>query len=175
MTNESLSQMCANILQLLTTTVDTVQPVLWPHLLEYLLQPDCTPAVPAIARSLAHIATRKREEQAADYGIDYGDFQFTPGPSVLLTRLLVLASVPQAGGRGIHILRFLHNFALNINKHVVELWDARFPLLIHYLEQHEVVDTGQWQDWLLTLLTDSLAQIGMEAVSYTHLTLPTKA
>ena len=73
-TNDALSQMCSNILQLLTTTVDTVQPVLWPHLLEYLLQPDCTPAVPAIARSLAHIATKKREEQASDYSIDYGDF-----------------------------------------------------------------------------------------------------
>lgn len=161
-TSDSLSVMCSNILQLLTTTVDSVEPVLWPHLLEYIMQSDCTSAVPALARSLAHIATKKREINAADYTIDYGDFQYTPSPNVLLSRLLVLASVPQVGGRGVHILRFLHNFSSNINKHLVELWDARFPLLVHYLEQHETVELEQWQNWLLALLTDSLAQIGME-------------
>jgi len=161
-TCESLSLMCGNILELLTTTVDSVEPVLWPHLLEYLMQPDCTTAVPSIAKSLAHIATKKREINAADYSIDYGDFQYTPSPNVLLSRLVVLASVPLTQHRGVHILRFLHNFSSNINKHLVELWDARFPLLMHYLEQHDTVDLEQWHNWLLTLLTDSLAQIGME-------------
>ena len=66
------------------------------------------------------------------------------------------------GGRGIHILTFLQRFSTNINRHLVDLWDARIPLLTHYLEQNESVDLDQWQNWLFTLLRDSLEQIGME-------------
>ena len=37
------------------------------------------------------------------------------------------------------------------------LWDARFPLLLHYLDQHhDQVEAGQWQeDWLLGIVTDT--------------------
>ena len=37
------------------------------------------------------------------------------------------------------------------------LWDARFPLLLHHLDQyHNQVVAGQWQeDWLLGIVTDT--------------------
>ena len=35
---ESLGAMCGNILQLLATSVSSVETVLWPHTLDYLLQ-----------------------------------------------------------------------------------------------------------------------------------------
>ena len=37
------------------------------------------------------------------------------------------------------------------------LWEAMFPLLLHYLDQHhDQVVAGQWQeDWLLALITDT--------------------
>ena len=38
------------------------------------------------------------------------------------------------------------------------LWDARFPLLLHHLDQyHNQVVAGQWQeDWLLGIVTDTV-------------------
>ena len=104
---ETLSEISSNILQLLTTSIPSVEPVLWPHLLEYIMQQDSTFAIPAITHSLAFIAKKKQETNSADYIIDYGDFQHSPSPNCLFVRLLVLASVPLEGGRGIHILKLL--------------------------------------------------------------------
>merc|ERR1719186_2384428 len=154
---ESLGEMCSNILQLLTTSVPSVEPVLWPHTLEYFFMLDCEGAVPAVARSLAHLAINNKEQ------VEWGQFQFCTSGTKLLARLIVLASVPQEGGRGIHILKLLLKFSHNINRHLVEVWEARFPLLLHYLEQHkENVELGQWQDWLLALVTDSVQQVGCD-------------
>ena len=80
-----------------------------------------------------------------------GEFSFAQGLTQLLARLLVLA-----GGRAVHILKFLLNFCPSINRHLVELWEGRFPLLLHYLEEGGPVEQGQWQEWLLKLLSDSL-------------------
>jgi len=151
---ESLGEMCSNILQLLTTSVPSVEPVLWPHTLEYFFLLDTEAAVPAVARSLAHLATTNREQ------VQWAQFQYCTSGTKLLARLMVLASVPQEGGRGIHILRFLLKFSHNIHRHLVDVWQARFPLLLHFLEQHkDNVELGQWQDWLLALATDTIHQV----------------
>ena len=154
---DSLGEMCSNILQLLTTSVPSVESVLWPHTMEYFFMLDTVGAVPAVARSLAHLANNNKE------GIEWGQFQYCTSGTKLLARLIVLTSVPQEGGRGVHILRFLLKFAHNINRNLVEVWQARFPLLLHFLEQHkDSVELGQWQDWVLALITDSVQQVGSE-------------
>ena len=48
----------------------------------------------------------------------------------------------------------------NIHRHLVYVRQARFPLLLHFLEQHkDTVELGQWQDWLLALATDTIHQV----------------
>ena len=38
----------------------------------------------------------------------------------------------------------------------MELWEAMSPLLLHHLDQHcDLVEAGQWQDWLLGIVTDT--------------------
>jgi len=148
----------------LATSVPSAEKVLWPHTLDYLLQPDMDEAVPAVSRALAHIVTR-RAEQGSELAVDWGDFQYTVGASPLLARMFVLASVPSTGSRGIHILRFLLKFSSNINRLLGEVWEARFPLLLHYLEQQGEGardDLDQWQNWLLDLVTDSARKVDME-------------
>ena len=49
----------------------------------------------------------------------------------------------QVDKRGTHILNLLRSFAPNIHKDLQELWDNRFPLLLHYLEQHDSVVSSQ--------------------------------
>ena len=156
--SESLGEMCANILQLLSTGVPSVETLLWPQNLDYLLSPNHEAAVPAVTRSLAHLAVSNKAV------VSWAQFQYCSSPTVLLARLLVLASVPQVGGRGGHILRFLQQFSHNLQPRLGSVWEARFPLLLHYLEQHkEKVDLAQWQDWLLALSLDSLTKVEDES------------
>ena len=156
--SEALGDMCANILQLLSTGVPSVETLLWPHNLEYLLSPNHEAAVPAVTRSLAHLAVANKAV------VDWSEFQYCTSPTALLTRLLVLASVPLPGSRGVHILKFLRQFSHNLHPRLEGVWQARFPLLLHYLEQHkEKVDLVQWQDWLLALSLDSVRQVEDEA------------
>ena len=96
--------------------------------------------------------------------MSWSQFQYCSSPTHLLARLLVLASVPQAGGRGGHILKLLQQFSHNLHPRLGCVWQARFPLLLHYLEQHkEKVDLAQWQDWLLALSLDSLTKVEDES------------
>ena len=58
------------------------------------------------------------------------------------------------------LLRFLQHFAPNINRHLVELWSSRIPLLVTYLQQNTDTDRAQWHDWLCSFTKDSVSQIG---------------
>ena len=96
--------------------------------------------------------------------MDWSEFQYCLSPTSLLARLLVISSVPHVGARGVHILKFLSQFSHNLHPRLEAVWQARFPLLLHYLEQHkEKVDLAQWQDWLLALSLDSVRQVEDEA------------
>ena len=77
-----------------------------------------------------------------------------------MARLVVSASDPTQKERTINILRFLQSFSVNINRHLVELWKSRIPLLVHFIEQNKEVDREQWKNWLCAFTTDSVNQIG---------------
>lgn len=73
------------------------------------------------------------------------------------------ASEPAQKERTINILRFLQAFSVNINRHLVELWKSRIPLLITFIEQNKEVDREQWKNWLCAFTTDSVNQIGRKS------------
>ena len=77
-----------------------------------------------------------------------------------MARLVVSASEPAEKERTINILRFLQSFSVNINRHLVELWKSRIPLLVTFIEQNKEVDREQWKNWLCAFTTDSVNQIG---------------
>ena len=53
-------------------------------------------------------------------------------------------------------LRFLLKISNNIHRHLVDVRQARFPLLLQFLKQDkDTVEMGQWHDWLLALATDT--------------------
>ena len=45
--------------------------VLWPYLLQNILPVQYTKAISPLCKSLAFLATKKREEEASDYQIDF--------------------------------------------------------------------------------------------------------
>src|SRR5262245_31547175 len=60
-TNESVRQMCESALHLLSKAGGKAEKMLWPHLLEYLMVAEYTPAVPAVLRGLGHLAAKRQE------------------------------------------------------------------------------------------------------------------
>lgn len=82
-TNSNLREMCDSILQLLANSVPCMEAVLWPHMLDYSLIPEYTLAIPAIIKSSANLAAKKKLEiQDSDYEFSYGDFQYIRGSSI---------------------------------------------------------------------------------------------
>ena len=64
--------MCDSILQLLTK--EAMEAVLWPHLIDYLLAPEFTNAVPAVIKSLAQLAYKMRKNKNLK-SIEYINFK----------------------------------------------------------------------------------------------------
>ena len=96
--------MSDSILQLLTNNAADggagsggMEGVLWPYLLEFLLSPDLSDAVPSVMKSLSVLAHRKRQS-LVNYIVDYSELKLVPGPYVLFARLIVLVAVPFKAG-----------------------------------------------------------------------------
>lgn len=63
--NAALKTMCENVLQLMTTTIDGMENVLWPRLIEYVVPEAYGGAITAVAKCIAHLGSLKRERMKA--------------------------------------------------------------------------------------------------------------
>ncbi|XP_069113199.1 maestro heat-like repeat-containing protein family member 1 isoform X7 [Argopecten irradians] len=159
-TNKQLKLMCDNVLQLLTTTVEDMEQVLWPYLLELIVPEAYTEAAGVLCKCLSHLSNKKRDENADDYDIDYETQANVPKPPVLMARLMVLAGRPTNGReRGVHVLMTMKGLVPNLEENLVDLWDTVIPKLIQFLEDATREDTfsqQNWEDLFLKLLSKSL-------------------
>ena len=72
-TPQALRSMCESVLHLTVTTIDIMEQVLWPYLLEFIIPVQYTEAFGVVCKSLTVLAERKQERQDADFLIDYED------------------------------------------------------------------------------------------------------
>ena len=66
-----LKSMCENILQLMTSTISTMAPVLYPFLLELFMPTEFTDATAVISKALAQIGNKLLEDDSDLYDLDY--------------------------------------------------------------------------------------------------------
>jgi hypothetical protein len=94
-----------NALQVLSTTVDNmnkvcaqmnvlilvhlVLQVLWPFLLEFLIQEKFSSAITALCKCIGHIASKMREDQDESFYVDFDASANVPKPPALFARLMV--------------------------------------------------------------------------------------
>jgi hypothetical protein len=57
------------------------------------------------------------------------------GPHVILGRCLALLGCPLKSGRGVYILQFLRNYALNVSRHLEPLWEKKIPELVSHIDR----------------------------------------
>lgn len=164
---QALQKMCENILFLLTTTVDVMETVLWPYLLECLIPEPYTHAMSHLCRCICHLATKKREEQAPDFNIDFEVKTNIPRPAAIISRLLVMSGCALAGGvRGIHVLKLLKALSPILEPNLVEMWDTVIPKLVQYLEENsddkENWKQKAWEDLVLKFVSKSCDEVDSE-------------
>ncbi|KAM7283090.1 maestro heat-like repeat-containing protein family member 1 isoform X4 [Ixodes scapularis] len=164
--NEALRTMCENVLQLLTTTIDNIEKILWPSLFEYLLSEDLTPAVGTLCKCLANFASKKREQSTA-VEIDYQKNPGVPRPQALLARLFVMLGDPFAHrNRGVHILRLLRCIPSLVHRDIVALWDTVLPQMALRLEgaldDPESLERESWKEQILELAHKCFQEVDKE-------------
>ncbi|XP_033117617.1 maestro heat-like repeat-containing protein family member 1 isoform X2 [Anneissia japonica] len=162
--NASLRLMCENVLHLISTTIECMESVLWPYLLEFLIPPQYTTALGPICRNLASLAAKKREEQSFDYMIDFEERTNIPRPAEIIARLMVLSGRPEeSNNRGINTLKLMQALSPNIEASIVDLWDTIIPKLVQYLEDNlddpDKWSQKAWEDLLLKLLSKTLDEV----------------
>ncbi|XP_066933993.1 maestro heat-like repeat-containing protein family member 1 [Clytia hemisphaerica] len=163
----AVRSMCINILNLMSTTIDVMEDVLWPFLLQFLLPVHFTPALMPVCKALANIAVRKWEDDDPKYNISYMENVNLPRPQAVFARLIVIVGHPlKGGGRGIHVLNFLKTFAHNISPTICEMWETVIPKLTAYLEENAMDDESwnqkSWEDLILKLLAKTLSEVNDE-------------
>lgn len=164
--NEALRTMCENVLQLLTTTIDNIEKILWPSLFEYLLAEDLSPAVGTLCKCLANFASKKREQSTA-IEIDYQKHPGVPKPQALLARLFVMLGDPFAHrSRGVHILRLLRCIPSLVHRDIVALWDTVLPQMALRLEgaldDPESLEREAWKEQILELAHRGFQEVDKE-------------
>lgn len=163
--NEALRGMCENVMHLLTTTVDKMENVLWPTILDGLLNENLTSAVSPVCKSLTYLASKKRDELGTDFSIEYGNLSYVSSSQSLLARLIVLIGQPNEGrGRGVNVMKLMKVIAPAINKNLKALWDSKIPPLIQFIESADCVywDQKAWESQITEFVINTLEEIDRE-------------
>uniref|UniRef100_A0A803XNT1 Maestro heat like repeat family member 1 n=1 Tax=Meleagris gallopavo TaxID=9103 RepID=A0A803XNT1_MELGA len=165
-TSDSVRSISVNTLLLLSTTVDRMNNVLWPYLLEFITPMQFTNALTPICKSLMHLSVKKREEGGNASLIPYDLNGNLPSPHALTTRLLVVSSRPYTGdSRGAAALRLLHALCCSVHPALDRLWSKRIPLLVERIEENteKSLHLEEWEEELLLLLQETLAAVSDNA------------
>ncbi|XP_067416227.1 maestro heat-like repeat-containing protein family member 1 isoform X3 [Emydura macquarii macquarii] len=162
LTSDGVKNISISTLFLISTTVDRMNEVLWPYLLEFVTPIPFTGALTPLCRSLMHLAAKKQEEGEDAFLIRYDTHANLPSPHALLARLLTVSSQPYLGdGRGAAALRLLNVLHPNIHPLLGQLWNKKISPLVDHLEANTEKSLSQkeWEDKLLLLLRETLTAI----------------
>ncbi|XP_070248644.1 maestro heat-like repeat-containing protein family member 1 isoform X2 [Myotis yumanensis] len=159
---DSVRDISVSTLYLVSTTVDRMSDVLWPHLLQFLTPVRFTGALTPLCRSLVHLAQKRQEAAAEAPLIQYDGNVTLPSPYAIATRLLTVSSSPYlGGGRGAASLCLLNVLHRDIHPSLGQRWATTIALLLEYLEEHteKTLSQKEWEEKLLVFLRDSLAVV----------------
>jgi len=161
--NKELCDMCDNILYLSTTTIPSMEQVMWPYLLELVVPHQFTGAASVVTRCLAFIASRKRETDAMDYYLDFDKLINLPKPQQIIAKLFVMLCNPnKRPQQGVNILQCLRSIGPVLHPSVCDMWDEKMPKLVAYLEDKlspakiKDWDAGSWEELVVRLLSETL-------------------
>eukprot|EP00731_Ephydatia_muelleri_P026389 Em0018g489a len=166
LTPTALRDMSDSVLVLVTTTIEHMEPVLWPYLVEFLTPAEYTGALGVMCKCVASIGFKKRKAGDEDYKLNFAEQVNLPKPNDLLARLFVMSGFPHNGrNRGEQVLNCLQALGPNLHEDIVTLFDTAVPRLVTYLTEQDEKGTWDqklWEDRMLKLLSRTLDDINKE-------------
>uniref|UniRef100_A0A8B9SCJ9 Maestro heat like repeat family member 1 n=1 Tax=Apteryx owenii TaxID=8824 RepID=A0A8B9SCJ9_APTOW len=160
--SDSVQSISVNTLFLLSTTVDRMNNVLWPYLLEFVTPVQFTNALTPLCKSLLYLVTKKQEEGENASLIRYDLNANLPSPYAITTRLLVVSSQPYVGDcRGTAALCLLNVLHYSVHPALDQLWSKKVPPLVEYIEENTEKSLCQkeWEEKLLLFLQETLTAV----------------
>lgn len=161
-TDESVRRISINTLYLVSTTVERMTDILWPHLLEFVVPVQYNMALTPVCKSLVHLGQKKLEDGVERFLINYNMNGNLPSPHAILTRLLVASSSPESSdGRSAAALHLLSVMQINIHPTLGPYWEQEIPPILRDLEETTENPPQQtaWEERLLKLLVGSLQAV----------------
>ncbi|PRP83406.1 hypothetical protein PROFUN_09434 [Planoprotostelium fungivorum] len=160
-TLEELRNLCDNILNLAATTIDCMHGVLYPFLLEALVNPKYSICVGTICKAVGHIGGVKRESDDSNYFIDFDRAVNLPKPQSIIARLMVILNAPlRRGNIGMNALQAMKSLGPILHPSICDMWDAAIPKLVNFLETNTADFKAQtWEDLILRLLAETIKVI----------------
>lgn len=150
-------QACDDLLALATSTIPTMEDVLWPFLLELVVPPQYSGAIGTLARCLGHIALKKRHEGNPNYRIEWDRKLNLPKPWAVISRFLVALCRPHGRNTpGVQILRCLAALGPCLHPNVEQMWDSALPRLVDYVQDASKFAQETWEDLVLRLLSETI-------------------
>jgi len=152
-----LRGMADNILNLVTTTIEGMESALWPYLFEAVVPGQYTEALGTLCKCISYLAKQKRDNEVANYMIDFDRAVNLPKPHAIIARLMVMLNVPQRRNQlGINILNCLRNIGPILHPSICDMWDNAIPKLITFLEDTAKWNTNLWEELVLRLLGETI-------------------
>jgi len=164
-TLEELRTECDDILSDFASDLgEYMDPVLWPFLMEHLIPFERTASFSILCKCISDIAKRKKNDD--DFIIDYDRTVNVPKPNQLLARLIIMLNEPFGRNQpGVNILRALYCLSPNIHPDLVEVWSKSLPKLKRYLDSEDSFNQDQWENYLLSLVRDSIDAVNDDSWS----------
>ncbi|CAF3625117.1 unnamed protein product [Adineta steineri] len=161
-------KMCRNILNAFSSTIDGMDEVLWPLLMEFLVPENYTGAFGIICKALAQAGQQQIAAKKDTFWVDFDVLVNLPKPNEIITRCFVLLGEPLAEEtRGISILNFLRVAVTELKTDLRELWEKVIPRLLQSLnnnddDENKKFDSSNWQDLMLKFLSKTLDVVERE-------------
>jgi len=150
-----LRSVCDNVLNLVTTTIDNMDEVLWPFLFEFSVKEEFSGATGIVFKCLAYLAALKRDEEASDFQIDFVRSVNLPKPNEIVARLFVLLNAPKGrNSLAAHCLHLLQQAGPTLVPAASEMWDNAIPRLLAYLAGKDF-DEARWSELVLRLVSET--------------------
>ncbi|XP_050426216.1 maestro heat-like repeat-containing protein family member 1 [Adelges cooleyi] len=158
---QQIKQTCEDAIYILCTSIEPVQTLCWNKLLSCLLNPEYESAIPSIARSLAHMATKSHLRS----------IRFVQEKDLIVSRCLYLLCQPFKDHRGSSVINFLLNYGFHdLSDNEKAFWMKHADILVHFLDAAPENGQKQWEAVLLNTLTIALEEGNVDKYWCFHLT-----
>ncbi len=120
---------------MITTTIDSIDEILWPNLFEFFARVDFFSSSNLLSNCLINILSRQTSITKNYMDIKFDEHANIPKRFELLAIFITYAFVPlQCDNRGLNVMKLMKSVSFSINPQIEQFWDEIIPKMIDQLQ-----------------------------------------